>query len=97
MALTMWLIGAIIATAGSAVYLEYGTVSVMNSMSVDIYQSGITGATPERRREELPRVRLQTSQVYGNLCLCHVWVVDCEPSSALSLQLSHQPLGMGIC
>ena len=28
MALTMWLIGAIIAAAGSAVYLEYGTVSV---------------------------------------------------------------------
>ena len=31
----MWLIGAIIATAGSAVYLEYGTVSVMNSMNLD--------------------------------------------------------------
>ena len=61
MALTMWLIGAIIAAAGSAVYLEYGTVSIMNSMRVDIYQSGVTGATPERRREELPRVRLQTS------------------------------------
>jgi len=29
MALTMWLIGAIIAAAGSAVYLEYGTVSVL--------------------------------------------------------------------
>ena len=61
MALTMWLIGAIIAAAGSAVYLEYGTVSIMNSMRVDIYQSGVTGTTPERRREELPRVRLQTS------------------------------------
>jgi len=29
MALTMWSIGAIIAAAGSAVYLEYGTVSVL--------------------------------------------------------------------
>ena len=29
MALTMWLIGATIAAAGSAVYLEYGTVSVL--------------------------------------------------------------------
>jgi len=60
-ALTMWLIGAIIAAAGSAVYLEYGTVSVINSMNVDIYQSGVTDATPERRREELSRIRLQTS------------------------------------
>ena len=53
MALTMWLIGAIIAAAGSAVYLEYGTVSVINSRSVGIYRSGVTDATPERRREEL--------------------------------------------
>ena len=51
-ALTMWLIGAIIATAGSAVYLEYGTVSV-DCMNVDMYQGGVTDATPERRREEL--------------------------------------------
>ena len=29
MALTMWLIGAIVAVTGSAVYLEYGTVSVL--------------------------------------------------------------------
>ena len=29
MALTMWLIGATIAATGSAVYLEYGTVSVL--------------------------------------------------------------------
>lgn len=27
MALTMWLLGAVVAAAGSAVYLEYGTVS----------------------------------------------------------------------
>ena len=28
-ALIMWLMGAIVAAAGSAVYLEYGTVSVL--------------------------------------------------------------------
>ena len=31
MALTMWLIGAIVAATGSAVYLEYGTVSVLST------------------------------------------------------------------
>ena len=29
MALVMWLIGAVVAAAGFAVYLEYGTVSVL--------------------------------------------------------------------
>jgi len=37
MALTMWLIGAIIAAAGSAVYLEYGTVSVLLTLAALIY------------------------------------------------------------
>jgi len=95
-ALTMWLIGAIIATAGSAVYLEYGTVSVINCMNADIYQSGVTDATPERRREELSRIHLQASQVYGNLRLCRVRVVYREPSSASSPQVSHRRLAMRI-
>ena len=94
-ALTMWLIGAIIATAGSAVYLEYGTVSV-DCMNVDMYQGGVTDATPERRREELSRIRLQASQVYGNLRLCRVRVVYREPSSASSPQVSHRRLEMRI-
>ena len=34
MALTMWLIGTIIAAADSAVYLEYGTVSVLLTLGV---------------------------------------------------------------
>ena len=29
MALTMWLLGAVVAATGSAVYLEYGTVSAL--------------------------------------------------------------------
>lgn len=29
MALTMWLLGAVVAATGSAVYLEYGTVSML--------------------------------------------------------------------
>jgi len=32
MALTMWLIGAVIAATGSAVYLEYGTVSALATL-----------------------------------------------------------------
>ena len=36
-ALTMWLIGAIIAAAGSAVYLEYGTVSVSLTLGALAY------------------------------------------------------------
>ena len=94
-ALTMWLIGAIIATAGSAVYLEYGTVSV-DCMNVDMYQGGVTDATPERRREELSRIRLQASQIYDNLCLCCVRVVYRELSSASSPQVSHRQLAMRI-
>ena len=70
MALTMWLLGAAVAAAGSAVYLEYGTVSVSSFFGTSTYQSGVAGATPERRRQELPRIYLQTSQVYGDMCLC---------------------------
>jgi len=40
MALTMWLIGAIIAATGSAVYLEYGTVSVLLTLRRLIYAEG---------------------------------------------------------
>ena len=31
MALVMWLIGAVVAATGFAVYLEYGTVSLLHS------------------------------------------------------------------
>ena len=91
MALTMWLLGAAVATAGSAVYLEYGTVSFLSSLRVLIYRSGAIGATSERRREELPRARLQTSQVYGDVCLCHVSVVHCEPYFVLPYHLISSP------
>jgi hypothetical protein len=37
MALTMWLVGATIAACGSAVYLEYGTVSVSLTPRMLIY------------------------------------------------------------
>ena len=37
LALTMWLLGATVAAAGSAVYLEYGTVSVLPSLRVSVY------------------------------------------------------------
>jgi hypothetical protein len=37
MALTMWLIGAAIAATGSAVYTEYGTVSVSVTLRKLIY------------------------------------------------------------
>ena len=36
MALTMWFLGAIVAATGAAVYLEYGTVSVLSSLGVSI-------------------------------------------------------------
>ena len=94
----MWSIGAIVAAAGSAVYLQsHGAGSVMNSGSVGMYRSGVADSTPEQRREELFRRCLQTSQVYGNLCLCHVSAVYCEPSSAPSPHLSHRSLETGIC
>lgn len=34
MALTMWLIGATVAATGSAVYMEYGTVSVLSTLGI---------------------------------------------------------------
>ena len=37
MALIMWLLGAAVAATGSAVYLEYGTVSVLSSSRVIVY------------------------------------------------------------
>jgi len=37
MALIMWLIGATIAATGSAVYLEYGTVSVLSTLRALTY------------------------------------------------------------
>ena len=70
-ALVMWLFGAVVAATGSAVYLEYGTVSVVSPLRTLTYRNGATDSTPERRREELPRICLQTSQVYGDVCLCY--------------------------
>jgi hypothetical protein len=90
MALVMWLLGATVAATGSAVYLEYGTVSVLIPFeSLDIL-NWATDTTSKRRREELSRIRLQTPQVYGDVCLCYVCVIYCEPSSAISLQASHR-------
>ena len=37
MALSMWLLGASVAAAGSAVYTEYGTVSVPSPLGALIY------------------------------------------------------------
>ena len=37
MALIMWLLGAAVAAAGSAVYLEYGTVSVLSPSRAIVY------------------------------------------------------------
>jgi hypothetical protein len=37
MALSMWLLGAAVAAAGSAVYMEYGTVSVPLPLRAFIY------------------------------------------------------------
>ena len=83
MALVMWLLGAIVAATGSAVYLEYGTVSVFSPPRALTYRSGITDATPERRRQNLSRIYLQTSQVHGDVCLCYNRVLYREPSFAL--------------
>ena len=79
MALIMWVIGAIVAPTGFAVYLEYGTVSVLPApWNVVGYPSGVTGVTSEWGRKKLSRICLQTSQVYGNLYLCHVRDIHCE-------------------
>ena len=52
----------------------------MSSMKVDMYWSGFTDVASEWRREELSRVRLQKSQIYGDLCLCYVRDIYREPS-----------------
>ena len=70
MALSMWLLGAAVAAAGSAVYLEYGTVSVLLPVRASTYQGGTIDITPERRRQKLPRIYLQTPQVHGYVHLC---------------------------
>ena len=90
MTLVMWLLGATVAATGSAVYLEYGTVSALSSLGALIYQNGVIDTTSEWRREELPRIRLQISQVYGNVRLRHIPVIYCGLSFASSPQFPHR-------
>ena len=97
MALTMWLLGAAVVSTGSAVYLEYGTVSTFSPSRMSTHRNEVTGTTPERRREELPRRCLQTPQVYGDVRLCYKRVTCCEPSFQLSPQFLHRRLGTIIC
>ena len=91
MTLVMWLLGATVAATGSAVYLEYGTVSALSSLGALIYQNGVIDTTSERRREELPRIRLQTSQVHGDVCLCYVWDIHREFFAFLGIIPSVSP------
>lgn len=64
MSLLMWMIGAAVASAGTAVYLELGTVSysnLSNHNKLAVVTENIPGLTKKRRGESLPGVYLPTT------------------------------------
>lgn len=77
----MWLLGAIVAACGTAVYIELGTVRSSGTFSRRYYgaHSEIAiniGSSKEWRREELPGLHLSTSEVPDALCICGVFGVE---------------------
>jgi hypothetical protein len=67
MTFVMWIIGALVAAAGTAVYIELGTVtfSLLHHRSIQVPDiSSDQGSPSQRRRQGLLRVHLSTPSVH---------------------------------
>lgn len=71
----MWLLGATIAAAGTAVYIELGTVRDINC-SVRCLTRIYAGLASERRGKELSRVHIPTPNISDYLHICCVCFSD---------------------
>ena len=64
----MWFVGALIAACGTTVYIELGTVRFsffgLNPIFAYIFYQGTSS---EWRREELPRIHIPSTQIYGDM------------------------------
>jgi len=76
----MWLLGAALAAAGTAVYIELGTVRDMtySCSCATVAKSEICylGLASERRRKELSRVYVPAPKVSDHMCICCVCLPD---------------------
>jgi len=74
-ALLMWLLGALIAAAGTAVYVELGTVRGLHRYDPLHDMLNQVGHATERWREELSRVHVQTTEISYHL---HFHILCCD-------------------
>ena len=85
----MWLLGALIAACGTAVYVELGTVSCIDRSNhmLHLFIVGI-GITAKWRREELSRIHISAAEVLGNVRSHHVCSNNGEQKVPTSVVIS---------
>jgi len=71
-ALLMWLLGALIAAAGTTVYIELGTVSILALIYRQTLNMNRAGLATQWRREELPGIHISSPKVNDDLCFFRV-------------------------
>ena len=69
-ALILWVLGSLIAAAGTYVYLEYGTVSSLIFDNWCLLIPRFPESTEKRRREELPRIYLSSTSIPHDVYIC---------------------------
>ena len=86
----MWLLGALIAACGTAVYVELGTVSCTINCSYRMLNLFIVaiGITAQWRREELSRIYLPAAEVLGDMRSHHVCSNNGEQNVPTSVVIS---------
>ena len=97
----MWILGALVAAAGTAVYVEFGTVR-SRSLSLHIfidmvgsYGTLIIGSPAERRRENIHGVRLSTPCVLDHLRIRTLRRVHRERPFPFVLSVTHRDFDSG--
>jgi hypothetical protein len=91
MTFVMWILGALVASAGTAVYLEFGTVRTASRSCIPFHRDL---GTPEKwRGEDLHGVYLSPTKIHDNLLLRGVWIPDGK-SYIFSLKIMPRSLSL---
>ena len=73
MTFVMWILGALVASAGTAVFVEFGTVR--NCLTSHCIASHRVLGTPEKwGREDLHGIYLSSTEIHDHLLLCGIRV-----------------------
>ena len=73
MTFVMWILGALVASAGTAVFVEFGTVRKLSHCSCILFHR-VLGTPEEWRGEDLHGIYLSPTKIHDNLLLCGILV-----------------------